>query len=152
MKHCDRFGLHVDDDYARKQLHIAQRREKVGLPKKERGIDRNVTSNRKPFDRRHSFALLRFVVAGSVDSIEIKDRECTADDRDCSLGGQRQRRLGTDSVGVCLHDVLEGRARRRKFRLEPLEKLLDQVASRKHQLILRWHDTFVAEPTGVPRL
>ncbi len=37
------------------------------------------------------------------------------------------------------------------FDWEPLEKLLDQVASRKHQLILRWHDTFVAEPTGVPR-
>jgi len=33
---------------------------------------------------------------------------------------------------------------------EPVERLLDEVASRKHQAILRWHDTYVGEPTGVP--
>ena len=31
-----------------------------------------------------------------------------------------------------------------------LEELLDSVASRGHQAILRWHDTYVAKPTGVP--
>jgi hypothetical protein len=32
----------------------------------------------------------------------------------------------------------------------PVEKLLDEVAGRKHQAIIRWHDTYVAKPTGVP--
>ncbi len=32
----------------------------------------------------------------------------------------------------------------------PLEALLDEVASRRHQLILRWHDTYVGQKTGVP--
>ncbi|WP_020467841.1 hypothetical protein [Zavarzinella formosa] len=31
-----------------------------------------------------------------------------------------------------------------------VEKLLDEVAGRKHQLVLRWHDTYVGKPTGVP--
>lgn len=31
-----------------------------------------------------------------------------------------------------------------------VEKLLDEIASRKHQAILRWHDTYVGKPTGVP--
>ena len=33
---------------------------------------------------------------------------------------------------------------------EPVERLLTEVAGRKHQAILRWHDTYVGEPTGVP--
>ncbi|AMV39959.1 hypothetical protein [Planctomyces sp. SH-PL62] len=32
----------------------------------------------------------------------------------------------------------------------PIEKLLDEVAGRKHQAILRWHDTYVGKPSGVP--
>jgi len=32
----------------------------------------------------------------------------------------------------------------------PLDRLLEQVAARKHQLVLRWHDTYVAHKTGVP--
>mgnify|MGYP003381908267 CR=1 FL=1 len=32
----------------------------------------------------------------------------------------------------------------------PLEETLKQVAGRGHQLILRWHDTYVGEKTGVP--
>jgi hypothetical protein len=31
-----------------------------------------------------------------------------------------------------------------------VEKLLDAVAGRKHQAVLRWHDTYVGRPTGVP--
>ncbi|HEY0980692.1 MULTISPECIES: DUF4832 domain-containing protein [unclassified Schlesneria] len=31
-----------------------------------------------------------------------------------------------------------------------LEELLDAVASRGHQAIIRWNDTYVAKPTGVP--
>lgn len=31
-----------------------------------------------------------------------------------------------------------------------VEKLLDEAAARKHQVILRWHDTYVGKPTGVP--
>lgn len=31
-----------------------------------------------------------------------------------------------------------------------LERLLEEVASRKHQLILRWHDTYVGQKTGIP--
>ena len=32
-----------------------------------------------------------------------------------------------------------------------VEKLLDEVAGRGHQLILRWHDTYVGQPSGVPK-
>ena len=31
-----------------------------------------------------------------------------------------------------------------------VEKLLDEVAGREHQAVLRWHDTYVGRPTGVP--
>lgn len=31
-----------------------------------------------------------------------------------------------------------------------LENVLDEVASRKHQLVLRWHDTYVGKLTGIP--
>lgn len=37
-----------------------------------------------------------------------------------------------------------------KYDWAELEKLLDEVAGRKHQLVLRWHDTYVGKPTGVP--
>lgn len=37
------------------------------------------------------------------------------------------------------------------FDWSKLERLLDQVASRGHQLILRWHDTYVGQATGVPQ-
>lgn len=33
----------------------------------------------------------------------------------------------------------------------PVDKLLAAVASRKHQAILRWHDTYIGQPTGVPK-
>jgi hypothetical protein len=32
-----------------------------------------------------------------------------------------------------------------------LDRLLEKVASRGHQLILRWHDTYVGKKTGVPQ-
>jgi len=32
----------------------------------------------------------------------------------------------------------------------PVEKLLDEVAGRGHQAILRWHDTYVGKPSGIP--
>lgn len=32
----------------------------------------------------------------------------------------------------------------------PVEKLLTDIAGRNHQAILRWHDTYVGMPTGVP--
>ncbi|WP_240911327.1 DUF4832 domain-containing protein [Paludisphaera soli] len=32
----------------------------------------------------------------------------------------------------------------------PVEKFLDEVAGRKHQAVLRWHDTYVGQPSGVP--
>lgn len=32
----------------------------------------------------------------------------------------------------------------------PVEKILDAVAGRKHQAVLRFHDTYVGKPTGVP--
>jgi hypothetical protein len=38
-----------------------------------------------------------------------------------------------------------------EFDWSPLETLLDEVASRGHQLILRWHDTYVGHQTGVPQ-
>jgi hypothetical protein len=37
-----------------------------------------------------------------------------------------------------------------KYDWRAVEELLDQIASRKHQAILRWHDTYVGKPTGVP--
>lgn len=33
---------------------------------------------------------------------------------------------------------------------EPLEKLLNEIAGRSHQAVIRWHDTYVGQPTGVP--
>lgn len=33
---------------------------------------------------------------------------------------------------------------------EPVEKLLREISGRQHQAILRWHDTYVGRPTGVP--
>ena len=36
------------------------------------------------------------------------------------------------------------------FQWSALERLLSEVAGRKHQLILRWHDTYVGKKTGVP--
>ncbi|WP_435007408.1 DUF4832 domain-containing protein [Tundrisphaera lichenicola] len=32
----------------------------------------------------------------------------------------------------------------------PVEKLLDAIAGRKHQAVLRWHDTYVGKASGVP--
>ncbi|MBL8818239.1 MAG: hypothetical protein JNL58_19585 [Planctomyces sp.] len=37
-----------------------------------------------------------------------------------------------------------------EYNWEVLEHILDEVASRRHQLILRWHDTYVGQTTGVP--
>ncbi len=37
------------------------------------------------------------------------------------------------------------------FDWDPVEKLLKEVAGRKHQLILRWHDTYVGKKTGIPQ-
>tara|TARA_R110001592_G_scaffold165883_1_gene400455 strand:+ start:46354 stop:47493 length:1140 start_codon:yes stop_codon:yes gene_type:complete len=37
-----------------------------------------------------------------------------------------------------------------KYNWQPVERLLDEIAGRKHQAILRWHDTYVGEPTGAP--
>jgi len=37
-----------------------------------------------------------------------------------------------------------------KYDWQPVERLLNGIAGRKHQAILRWHDTYVGEPTGVP--
>ncbi len=37
-----------------------------------------------------------------------------------------------------------------KYDWAPLEKLLEEVAGRKHQAIIRWRDTYVGKPTGVP--
>lgn len=37
-----------------------------------------------------------------------------------------------------------------KYDWSVVEKLLTEIASRKHQAILRWHDTYVGRPTGVP--
>ena len=31
-----------------------------------------------------------------------------------------------------------------------VERILNEVAKRKHQAIIRWHETYVAKPTGVP--
>ncbi len=33
---------------------------------------------------------------------------------------------------------------------QPFERLLNEVAARKHQAIIRWHDTYVGEAAGVP--
>lgn len=32
----------------------------------------------------------------------------------------------------------------------PVENVLNEVARRKHQAVLRWHDTYVGQPNGVP--
>jgi hypothetical protein len=37
-----------------------------------------------------------------------------------------------------------------KYDWNAVEKLLDRIAGRKHQAVLRWHDTYVGRPTGVP--
>lgn len=37
-----------------------------------------------------------------------------------------------------------------KYNWKPVDELLERVSSRNHQAILRWHDTYVGEPTGVP--
>ncbi|HAH44926.1 hypothetical protein [Gimesia sp.] len=37
-----------------------------------------------------------------------------------------------------------------KYNWQPVESLLDEIAGRKHQAILRWHDTYVGESTGAP--
>lgn len=37
-----------------------------------------------------------------------------------------------------------------KYDWGPIEKVLDEVAGRGHQTILRWHDTYVGKPSGVP--
>jgi hypothetical protein len=43
--------------------------------------------------------------------------------------------------------VVTGRGR---YDWAAVDNLLEQVAGRKHQAILRWHDTYVGRPTGVP--
>lgn len=37
-----------------------------------------------------------------------------------------------------------------EYNWAPVEALLNAVASRGHQAVLRWHDTYVGKPTGVP--
>ncbi|WP_406694096.1 DUF4832 domain-containing protein [Singulisphaera sp. Ch08] len=37
-----------------------------------------------------------------------------------------------------------------EYHWEAVEKILDAVAGRKHQAVLRWYDTYVGKPTGVP--
>jgi hypothetical protein len=37
-----------------------------------------------------------------------------------------------------------------KYDWDAVEKLLAEIAGRKHQAVLRWHDTYVGKPTGVP--
>jgi len=39
---------------------------------------------------------------------------------------------------------------RDQYDWRPVETLLNEVAGRGHQAILRWHDTYVGRPTGVP--
>jgi hypothetical protein len=36
------------------------------------------------------------------------------------------------------------------YNWQTVEQLLNEVAGRQHQAIIRWHDTYVGEPTGVP--
>lgn len=40
--------------------------------------------------------------------------------------------------------------RKGEYDWAPVEALLDAVAGRGHQTVLRWHDTYVGKPTGVP--
>lgn len=47
------------------------------------------------------------------------------------------------TYGKIVHD-------RGQFDWAPVETLLSEIAGRKHQAILRWHDTYVGQPTGVP--
>lgn len=35
-----------------------------------------------------------------------------------------------------------------RYDWRPVDQLLDQIASRGHQAILRWHDTYVGKPTS----
>ena len=37
-----------------------------------------------------------------------------------------------------------------KYDWTAVEQVLDEVAARKHQVVLRWHDTYVGKPNGVP--
>jgi len=37
-----------------------------------------------------------------------------------------------------------------KYDWSAVEKMLDEVAGRKHQAVIRWHDTYVGKPSGVP--
>lgn len=39
---------------------------------------------------------------------------------------------------------------RGEYNWAPVEKLLDAIAGRGHQAVLRWHDTYVGKPSGVP--
>lgn len=44
-------------------------------------------------------------------------------------------------------DIVRERGR---YHWEPVERLLNEVAGRGHQAIIRWHDTYVGKPTRVP--
>lgn len=44
-------------------------------------------------------------------------------------------------------DIVQERGR---YNWAPVERLLNEVAGRKHQAIIRWHDTYVGQPTRVP--
>ncbi len=44
-------------------------------------------------------------------------------------------------------DVVKGKG---EYDWQVVDRLLADAASRKHQLILRWHDTYVGKKTGVP--
>jgi hypothetical protein len=37
------------------------------------------------------------------------------------------------------------------YNWEPVERLLSEVSQRGHQAVLRWHDTYVGQPTGIPK-
>lgn len=39
---------------------------------------------------------------------------------------------------------------RGEYHWEPVESLLNAIAGRKHQAVLRWHDTYVGKTSGVP--
>jgi hypothetical protein len=46
-------------------------------------------------------------------------------------------------------DVVDEKGR---YDWRSVDQLLDQIANRGHQAILRWHDTYVGKPTGVPEV
>lgn len=50
-------------------------------------------------------------------------------------------------IGLSYAEVIVGRD---KYDWTALEKRLNNIAARRHQAVLRWHDTYVNEPTGVP--